>query len=143
MSFAPMLCHAVALVTAIGLVTTATARNIEVVVTGLSSDSGVVGCGLHNDPAGFPGGKAVAEQSVPPKGGQAVCLFEDVTPGRYAVAVLHDVNANGRLDTNPLGIPKEAWGVSGNARPLLRAPRFDEAAFDLGDTPVRVPIEAR
>jgi uncharacterized protein (DUF2141 family) len=26
-------------------------------------------------------------------------------------------------------MPKEAWGVSRNARPTLRAPRFDEAAI--------------
>ena len=31
----------------------------------------------------------------------------DLPPGRYAVSVIHDVNGNGVLDTNLLGIPSE------------------------------------
>ena len=49
-------------------------------------------------------------------------MFEGVTPGRYAVAVLHDANANGRLDTNVLGMPQERWSISvGPATRLARA----------------------
>jgi uncharacterized protein (DUF2141 family) len=33
------------------------------------------------------------------------------------------------VDANFLGIPTEAWGVSNNVRPALRAPRFEEASF--------------
>lgn len=51
--------------------------------------------------------------------------------GRHAVAIGHDLNGNQRVDTNFLGMPKEAWGVSRNPRPALRAPRFDEAAFEV------------
>ena len=36
--------------------------------------------------------------------------------------------------TSFLGVPTEAWGVSGNLRPSLRAPRFSEAAFTLEAT---------
>lgn len=61
--------------------------------------------------------------------GGTTCIFENIKPGTYAVSVIHDRNGNGRLDTNLLGIPKEAWGVSNGARPALRAPRFAEAAF--------------
>lgn len=52
-------------------------------------------------------------------------------PGRYAVAILHDENDNGRLDTNFLGIPTEGYGVSNNPKPRFRAPRFHEAVFEL------------
>lgn len=52
-------------------------------------------------------------------------------PGRYAVAILHDENDNGRLDTNFLGIPVEGYGVSNNPKPRFRAPRFHEAVFEL------------
>ena len=54
--------------------------------------------------------------------------------GTYAVAASHDANGNGRTDTNWVGIPTEAWGVSNNVRPRLRAPRFEEAAFELPET---------
>jgi uncharacterized protein (DUF2141 family) len=59
------------------------------------------------------------------------CRFEALAPGDYAVAVSHDLNGNKKADTNFVGIPTEAWGVSNNVRPGLRAPRFDEARFSV------------
>lgn len=35
-------------------------------------------------------------------------------PNRYAVAVYHDRNGNGRIDRNFLGVPTEGGGLSGN-----------------------------
>jgi len=52
-------------------------------------------------------------------------------PGMYAVSCNHDANDNEKMDTNFLGIPKEGWGVSNGARPSMRAPRFDEAKFEV------------
>lgn len=51
----------------------------------------------------------------------------DLPPGIYAVSCFHDVNGNGKLDTNWLGIPTEPYGFSNNARPKFRAPNWDEA----------------
>jgi uncharacterized protein (DUF2141 family) len=36
--------------------------------------------------------------------------FSDIKPGKYAIAVIHDENCNGKLDTNMFGIPKEGYG---------------------------------
>lgn len=55
----------------------------------------------------------------------------NLPPGRYALSCFHDLNGNGRLDTNWLGIPSEPYGFSNNARPQFRAPKWGEAAFDL------------
>jgi uncharacterized protein (DUF2141 family) len=40
-------------------------------------------------------------------------------------------------------MPTEPWGVSNNARPKLRAPRFEEAAFSVnpGPEPTRIAIQ--
>ena len=60
---------------------------------------------------------------------QARCDFEDIPPGTYALAVVHDENMNGKLDTNLLGIPKEGYGFSNDAKALLGAPSFSAASF--------------
>ena len=130
-----------ALVAATTLAAPAIAGTIQVTVTGIPDDRGVLACSLHADPAGFPDGAGAVHDASPPRGGQAVCMFEGVTPGRYAVAVLHDANGNGRLDTNVLGMPQERWGISVGPAPRLRAPRFDEAAFDMGTDPLQLRIE--
>ena len=60
---------------------------------------------------------------------QARCHFLDIPPGTYALAVIHDENMNGKLDTNWLGIPKEGYGFSNDAKALLSAPSFSAASF--------------
>lgn len=49
--------------------------------------------------------------------------------GEYAIAVYHDKNTNGKLDTNVLGIPKEVYGFSNNARGRFGPASWEEAYF--------------
>ena len=49
--------------------------------------------------------------------------------GEYAIAVYHDKNKNGKLDTNFLGIPKEGYGFSNNARGRFGPASWEDAQF--------------
>ena len=51
--------------------------------------------------------------------------------GQYALSCFQDLNGNGKLDTNLVGIPTEPYGFSNNARPKFRAPNWGEAVFSL------------
>jgi uncharacterized protein (DUF2141 family) len=44
---------------------------------------------------------------------------------------MHDVNKNGELDKNALGIPKEGFGFSNDAAGTFGPPGFDKAKFIL------------
>jgi uncharacterized protein (DUF2141 family) len=48
--------------------------------------------------------------------------------GTYAVAIVHDENGNGRMDTT-LGLPREGFGFSRNPAIRFGPPRFSSAAF--------------
>ncbi len=113
----------------------AAAVDLVVFIQGVPSDEGQVRCALFAGEPGFPmdSDEALERASHEARPDGVECRWEGLEPGTYAVAANHDVNANGRTDKNWLGIPTEAWGVSNNVRPTLRAPRFDEAAFDLPD----------
>jgi acyl-CoA reductase-like NAD-dependent aldehyde dehydrogenase/uncharacterized protein (DUF2141 family) len=63
-----------------------------------------------------------------------------VQPGRYAVSVYLDLNGNGKLDKNWLGIPKEPVGASDNPGNHMRPPRFEECAFMHGENPQTISI---
>ena len=63
--------------------------------------------------------------------------------GRYALAVYQDANDNGKLDSNWLGRPTEPWGVSNRIRPLMRAPRFAESAFNFAPDRGEIPLDLR
>ena len=108
----------------------ARAADIVINVSGISEARGSIGCALFPDGRGFPmdnSGATALWLPTDPKG--VSCRYANLPDGTYAVSVSHDLNGNRRTDTNFLGIPTEAWGVSNNARPTMRAPRFDEAAF--------------
>ena len=60
---------------------------------------------------------------------EARCDFENIAPGTYALAIVHDENMNGKLDTNWLGIPTEGYAFSNDAKALLGPPSFSAASF--------------
>jgi uncharacterized protein (DUF2141 family) len=113
------------------------AGELTVNVTGLIAPYGSVGCSLFSAEAGFPMDNSRAETEwVPVSGDSVTCRFKEVLPGKFAVSVAHDVNGNRKVDTNFFGLPTEQWGVSNNVRPSLRAPRFNEAVFNIAsETP--------
>ena len=94
---------------------------------------------------GFPSHSAQALRTLrlPVEGIACVFSFSNLPPGAYAVAVYHDENGNGRLDTNLLGLPTERYGFSNNARRILFFPPSFAARFTvsaLGTTiSVRLP----
>ena len=71
----------------------------------------------------------------------AATTLTGITPGTYAIAVFHDENSNGRLDTM-LGIPREGFGFSNNPPLRPRAPRFSECSFTVSGK-IDVPIELK
>lgn len=58
-------------------------------------------------------------------------VFKDLPEGEYAVAVYHDANSNGKMDSNVLGIPTEDYGFSNNAMGKFGPPKFDAAKFTM------------
>ena len=119
----------------IGIAATASASaagRIEAAVSGVSNAQGMVGCALFSSSAGFPlesDKPGVRILRVAPAAGAAICAFDNVPPGTYAIAVVHDTNGNGRADTNFLGMPTEGVGVSNNVMPRMSSPTFDANKF--------------
>jgi uncharacterized protein (DUF2141 family) len=105
---------------------------IHVKILNIRNSTGTVDCALFDSPAGFPVEVLLSARNVmvlKVQETQARCDFEDLPPGTYALAVIHDENMNGKLDLNWLGIPKEGYGFSNDVKALLRAPSFSAASF--------------
>src|SRR5690606_17095923 len=56
---------------------------------------------------------AVRALEARPAPGRVALRFADLPAGDYAVAMYHDRNGNGKLDSNLVGIPTEPYGFSG------------------------------
>ena len=105
---------------------------IHVKILNIRNNTGTVDCALFDSPVGFPVEflrVATNVMVIKIRDTQARCDFEDIPPGTYALAVIHDENSNGKLDTNWLGIPTEGYGFSNDAKGLLGAPSFSAASF--------------
>lgn len=86
---------------------------------------------------------AVRTVMVDRTGPVTITTLTGLEPGRYVVAVFHDTDGNGRLSTWPVGLPKEAYGFSRNARGRFGPPSFEAAAFDLPAAGTRQSITLR
>lgn len=99
----------------------------------LRNAKGVVRACLTEAERQFPSCSNPAQSyNVVGDAGSTVTLtFRNVRPGRYAVALLHDENDNGKADRAAMMIPKEGFGFSRDAKVRFGPPKFAEAAFDV------------
>lgn len=104
---------------------------LKVSIQNIKEAKGIIRLALYPTAQGFPGNTAKAQLllNVQPASGNVEVALEAIPEGQYALAVLHDINENGQMDTNLFGYPTEAYGFSNNVRPMFRAPAFDEASF--------------
>ena len=111
---------------------TAPVARLDVALDHLRSTRGTVRVCLTADPANFPACVDDADAvrlSIPAS--ETRFTLPGLPPGSYALAVIHDENGNGRLDTF-LGVPREGYGFSRNAPVRFGPPRFAAARFTLG-----------
>jgi uncharacterized protein (DUF2141 family) len=115
---------------------------LTVEVQSIQDQKGSIQVALYDSPNGFPEkGKPVQGKSATVKGTSAQVVFE-VEPGDYAVAVFHDKNSNGKLDTGAFGIPKEPYGFSNNIRPRFSAPSFADCKVTVsGDKSISISVK--
>ena len=106
--------------------------NLTIQVNNAKSDEGNLILDLFGSKHGFPKKtkKAIFHESSPIKDGAAQITISNLPFGEYAIVVFHDANANGKLEHNFFGIPREGAGASNDSRELLNPPRFKEAKFD-------------
>lgn len=120
------------------------AATVTVTVEGVQPDTGVVGCSLFRAAEGFPEDErsAVSLQVAKPENGVAVCTFAGVEDGTVAVAVIHDLDGDLKLDRTWFGKPTEGYGFSNGAvATAFSAPKFEAAAVRVaGDQALRVAL---
>ncbi len=121
-----------------------TGGTLEVECVGLARDTGEIVCALYDDARAFPSEDRVFAGSYTQiDGGRGVCRFESVPAGRYAAAVFHDEDGDRKLKT-VLGMPREGYGFSNDARPgTFGPPKFSAAAFDFDGKAKRITIRMR
>lgn len=90
---------------------------------------GAVMVQLFNSADGYRNGQAVGANRVAVNADRAELRFADLAPGQYAFRLFHDLNGDGRMNTNPFGIPTEPFAFSNNARGSFGPAAWEQAVF--------------
>jgi uncharacterized protein (DUF2141 family) len=107
------------------------AQNITLDISGIQNNQGKVRIALYKSPKGFLDSSHAYKKIQLKAKKHLKYTFKHIPKGHYAVAVYHDANSNGKLDTNFLGIPNEHTGTSRNARSSFGPPKYKDASFSL------------
>ena len=121
----------------------AQAGDLAVEVRGLRSSAGSVRGALWRSADGFPSEdeKAAARAEIAALAGRVVLEFRDVAAGEVAISVFHDVDGDGALDRNFLGIPREAVGISNAAIGFTGPGDFEDALIRIDENGSSVSLD--
>lgn len=107
---------------------------LVVKINGLKNDQGNVKVALCNSPENYKDDRSPYKAAIIEiQKNQAIAIFENLPAGSYAIKAFHDENNNDDFDTNFLGIPKEDYGFSNNAKGLFGPPSWNAAKFILNN----------
>jgi len=83
----------------------------EIVVTGIKKNSGTIVISIHDSSESFRKHIPYRNVELAVTGEKAVYHIR-LKAGDYVFCVYHDVNGDGKLNANAIGIPKEPFGFS-------------------------------
>jgi uncharacterized protein (DUF2141 family) len=102
---------------------------LKVTVNNVTTDKGKVLFSLNTENQ-FMKAAPLQASSSEIKDGVASVIFENVSPGEYAVMIFHDKNENNKMDFQPNGMPDEPYGMSNNPM-SYGPPTWDDAKFSV------------
>ena len=105
--------------------------NITVTIENILSDEGKIIGALHSTET-FMKSPGILNEAIDASKGEVALTFSGVTPGTFALMILHDSNNNNRMDFETNGMPKESYATSGSVE-LYGPPTFNAAKFEVAD----------
>lgn len=106
-------------------------HRVEITIKGIEEIKGSVLVAVYNSEESFMK-KHIASKKIKVADREVTLVFENVKSGEYAVTTFHDENDNDKLDSNFVGIPKELYGFSNDAKGSFGPPSFEKAKVKVG-----------
>lgn len=93
--------------------------------------TGTVMIALYDNEQAYENGAPMRVAQLDVAKGQHQVVIEGLSDGAYGIKAFHDVNGNGRMDTNPFGMPVEPYAFSNNAVGNMGPAKWDRARFEV------------
>ena len=115
------------------------AGNITVTVENITKEKGTMVIALFDSRENF-NELPVKYIKEPVKGQKSMTVvFADVPFREYAISIYQDLDENGELNKNFLGIPTEPYGFSNNPK-ILTGPSYEKSTFMLDKEGISMKI---
>lgn len=106
---------------------------LTVLVENFDDAQGTIKIGLYNSEETYMGKSFKSVSSEVDNTKQVKLVFENIPNGQYTFSMYHDLNGNGQLDKNFLGIPSEDYAFSNNADGRFGPPEYAECVFEINE----------
>lgn len=113
---------------------------LRVTVTNIKNNGKTLYIGVYRATDEFPEFTKFWKNAKVTTDGATEKIEFDVPYGEYAIAVVHDINGNGKLDTNFFGYPSEPFAFSRGFKPVLSGPDFSDCKFSFSSTSTSITI---
>ena len=110
----------------------AVAGDVVVTLNGVEARGGDILAALNGPDTFLRGEGAYGVRASGDVAGAITLTFEDVAPGEYALAVMHDENGDGQMNMSPAGMPEEGFTFS-NGGALQGMPTFEAHKFTVSE----------
>ncbi len=108
---------------------------LKLVMKNLVANAGPVIVGIYGIHNKFPDpNDQLKVYKFKTKGTDLVANIRSLKFGTYALAIYQDVNRDGKIDKDFIGIPTEPYAFSNNYHPKIKAPDFNDCNFSYNAT---------
>ncbi|HSH52534.1 MAG TPA: DUF2141 domain-containing protein [Bacteroidales bacterium] len=105
---------------------------LTIIIDNIEVFEGDIRVGIFNTSENFlKQGFTFKKSKIAVKNTNETIIIDDLPRGEYAFILYHDKNADGKMNRNFIGIPKEPFAFSNNVKPKLAKPTFKECKFSL------------
>lgn len=122
--FVPLLISAL-----ISLSGQAQTQTLTIQVTNVKDDEGHVRIAIYNSEKDYMKKHFMVKSAKAAKGTVEV-VIDNLPAGTYGISVMHDANSNEKMDSNLIGMPKEGFGFSNNAKGSFGPPSYEKTKLD-------------
>lgn len=131
--------HIMGMAALLGITSITSAAELTVTVTNIQKAEGSLYIRIYDASS-----KWLSQDAEGPRATEVIALADvedtknitktfNLPEGKYAATVTHDVNDNGILDKNWMGIPTEPVGETGKGEEKSGPPAFEDCAFEMTD----------
>jgi uncharacterized protein (DUF2141 family) len=116
---------------------------LEVAFTGIEVQKGAIMMGVYGSEDAYNKGVSMNGARIVADKADVAAMIEGLPAGRYAIKAFHDIDGDGKMSSNPFGMPTEPFAFSNDAKGAMGPATWADAAFDVkaGGTKISITIK--